>query len=330
MKKYDIYAMGNALVDAVYNVSDDFIKNHGIEKSVMTLIDEDRQTTLMGDLHRLKGEWTPGGSAANTIIGASQFGSHGFYSCRFASDDFGHFFYKEMKTLGVDLSLEENQLPSGVTGKCLVMVTDDADRTMNTFLGISSDFSEKDLNFNALKESQYLYVEGYLVTNDLAFAACKKAISYAHEHGVKVSLTLSDPAIVKFFKARFEELIALGVDLLFANEDELMELTNGKGYEKIEKQVASYAVTKGPKGATVWKGIGSERENVVSIKVKAIDTNGAGDMFAGAFLYSILEGNSFKVSGEFACAAASTLVTKPRPRLSLAEAKDVKEKFYQK
>lgn len=328
MKKYDIYAMGNALVDAVYNVDESFIKTHNIEKGIMTLIDEPRQTALMSDLHRLKGEWTPGGSAANTVIGASQFGSHGYYSCRIANDDFGTFFSKEMHDLGVNLSADRAQLPEGVTGKCLVMVTKDADRTMNTFLGISSEFSEKDLELEALSASKLLYVEGYLVTSDLAFEACLKAIRFAKAHDVKVAITLSDPAIVKFFKPKFQEMIKEGVDLLFANEEELMTLTDGAGYRVISEQVGAYAITKGAEGATLWDGV--SQYQVECPPVKAIDTNGAGDMFAGAFLSAHLAGSSFQKAGSFACAAASTVVTKHRPRLLNDEAQEVFKQFFSK
>ena len=325
MKKYDVYAMGNALVDAVYNVDEDFITTHNIEKGVMTLIDEDRQTSLMTDLHRLKGEWTPGGSAANTIIANSQFGSTGFYSCRVANDDFGAFFVKGMDELGVNLSLDSHNLPQGVTGKCLVMVTKDADRTMNTFLGISSEFSEKDLDLEALKNSKTLYVEGYLVTSDLAFEACLKAVKFAKQNDIKVSLTLSDPAIVKFFKPKFRILIDAGVDLVFANEEELLELTDGEGYSWIEERVGSYAITRGPQGAVVWDG--KTKTAVDAIHVKAIDTNGAGDMFAGAFLSILAQGGSYEKAGRFACLAASTVVTKTRPRLTLDEAQEIYKKF---
>lgn len=326
MKKYHLYGMGNALVDAIYQVQENFIKIHGIQKGVMTLIDEKRQTSLMADLHRVKGKWRCGGSAANTIIGASQFGAKTYYSCRVANDDFGHFFTKEMESLGVDSNITEAKLPQGVTGKCLVMVTDDADRTMNTFLGISESFSSEDLDMEALKNSEFLYVEGYLVTSPTAFEGCKKAIKFARKNGVKVALTLSDPAIVENFSEKFWELIHLGVDLLFCNEDEMETLTAGEGHQKISPLVQSYAMTKGPKGALIWDG--KKEYYIQGVKVEAIDTNGAGDMFAGAFLYGLINKKCFKKAGEFACLASSELVTKLRPRLLLKEAMAIHQSFF--
>lgn len=325
MKKYHIYGIGNALVDMEIEVDTSFLEKAGVEKGLMTLVDQDRQTELLGQVDGKQHKRSCGGSAANTIIGARQLGARTFYSCKVASDEPGEFYFKDLVDNGVATNLHGDR-ESGVTGKCMVFVTPDADRTMNSYLGITETFSEKEIIWDDLKDSEILYVEGYLVTSETGRAAAVKARQFARENGVKVALTFSDPGVVGFFKDGFSEMIGDGIDLLFCNEAEALSYTGSSdirqammALSEVSKQVA---ITQGPQGALLWDG---EKEiDILTREVEAVDTNGAGDLFAGAFLYAITHNHTFAEAGKFACACSSELVTKFGPRLG----KGVTEKIY--
>lgn len=327
MKKYDVYGMGNALVDMEFKVNDEFLKDHLIEKGLMTLVEKERQDHL---LNSLKGSNVGhsracGGSAANTIIGATQLGAKTFYSCKVAQDETGEFYKNDLLANGVKSNIEQG-LYDGETGKCLVMISDDAERTMNTFLGTTATYSDDQLDLSSLSESKWLYMEGYLVTGEAGIAACETARDYARKNDVKVALTFSDPGIVGFFKDGFKKMIGSEkLDLLFCNEEEAKSFT---GLDNIEdafnalKEVSNtFAITAGAKGAFLFDG--SERINVSSPKVEAIDTNGAGDLFAGAFLYGITNGLSYEQAGTLACACSAKLVTQYGPRLEAEITKSI-------
>jgi len=205
------------------------------------------------------------------------------------------------------------------------MVTPDAERTMNTFLGITSDFSTSEIDESALKNSEYLFIEGYLVTSETGLAAMKKAKSLAEDSGVKVSLTFSDPSMVKYFKDQMKDVVGESVDLLFCNEEEAMLFTDTDTLDDACKSLKSVAkqfvVTLGSKGALVFDG-----QNYVEIEAfptTAIDTNGAGDMFSGVFLYGITNGHTHEQSGRLASKASSDVVGQYGPRLSKEHLKDL-------
>ncbi|MFQ3213626.1 MAG: sugar/nucleoside kinase (ribokinase family) [Marivirga sp.] len=329
-KKYDVYGLGNALVDIVTEVTDDFINDHEVEKGLMTLVEEDRQRTLVAAMNIKEEHMQCGGSAANTVIATSQFGGKGYYSCKVANDFEGKFYLKDLKANGIDTYLTPETAPQGVTGKCLVMTTPDAERTMNTYLGITSDLSASEIQEGALKDSKYLYLEGYLVPSPSGVDAMKKAKAMAEANGVKVAMTFSDPSMVKYFKDQMKEVVGASVDLLFCNEEEAMlftETENIKDAREALKGVAKkFVITQGKNGATIFDG-----DTFIDIEpydVKAIDSNGAGDMFAGAFLYGITNGHSYAEAGKLASLASSVVVTKFGPRLSLSEAKDILRKLH--
>src|SRR5690606_22625251 len=165
MKKYDVTGIGNALVDIEFKVQDQFFTENGVEKGLMTLVDEDRQNSLMGVINTAEAKKQAGGSAANSIVAVSQFGGKSFYNFRVANDELGHFYLQDLIDSGVAIAVEKDKLEAGVTGKCLVMVTEDSERTMNTFLGITQNFSVADVHESAIKDSKYLLIEGYLVTS---------------------------------------------------------------------------------------------------------------------------------------------------------------------
>ncbi|WP_192346441.1 adenosine kinase [Algoriphagus sp. Y33] len=325
MKKYDVTGIGNALVDIEFKVKDRFFTDNGVEKGLMTLVDEERQNALMQVINTEEAKKQCGGSAGNTVIAVSQFGGKAYYSCKVANDELGHFYMNDMKDAGVSHNLSESNLAEGITGKCLVMVTGDAERTMNTFLGITQTYSSADVNEAAIKDSQYLYIEGYLITSENGKEAMMHAKKIAEENGVKVALTFSDPAMVKYFKDPMAEVIGASVDLLFANEEEAMIFTGKdnllEAREEMKKLAKHFVITQGKNGALIYDG-----DTFIDIEpyaITAIDTNGAGDMFAGAFMYGITNGHSYASSGKLASMASSKIVGQFGPRLQWHEAKDI-------
>ncbi len=318
MSSFDVYALGNALVDFEYKVGDDLLNQLSIDKGHMTLIDDDRMKEILNGLSQASDKKQSGGSAANTIIAFSQLGGKGFYCCKVAGDDDGRFYLHDLAENGVAHKEKIDSLPADITGKCIVMVTPDAERSMSTYLGVTGRFSKDELDNEALKKSKYLYVEGYLVTNPDAMIAIKESIALAKNHGVKIALTLSDPGIVAHFKPQFKEILDLGVDLLFCNEEESLSIVEETdledAIEKIADIVSHFVITLGSNGAFVCnKG---ERFSIEGFPVKAVDANGAGDMFAGAYMYGIMNQMTEQHAGRLACFLSSKVVSQFGPRLS--------------
>lgn len=325
MAKYDVYGIGNAIVDIVTEVDHDFFETHGIEKGVMTLVDEKRQLQLMKTIDMKRSKMSGGGSAGNTVVAVNQFGGKSFYSCLVANDDLGKFFLEDLKRNGVDTNLRVEDCPTGHTGKCLVMTSPDAQRTMNTFLGVSSFLSTEHLNEDAIKDSQYIYLEGYLVASPQGLEAMKQAKKIAERSKVSTALTFSDASMVKYFFPQMQDVIGASVDLLFCNEEEALIFTGTDSLmeaREILKQTAKrFAITLGANGALIYDG--DTFIQIEPYKVRAIDTNGAGDMFAGAFLYGITHGHSFAEAGKLASLASSRVVAQWGPRLDPQSAKKV-------
>ncbi len=320
-KKYNVYGIGNALVDLEFRVDDGFLESYNVKKGVMTLVDEQKQFELIKAINQTETKQKPGGSAANTVIALSQLGGDAFYSCKVADDVHGEFYIDDMHNAGIDTNYLHQKREEGITGKCLVMITADADRTMNTFLGITAKLSTREVHEEAIKKAKYIYIEGYLVATDEGFEAMKKAKAAAEENGVKTALTLSDPSIAEAFNERFEELTANGVDLLFCNEAEAKKITGSsnlsEALELLKHKATKFSVTQGPDGAVLFDG--NEFIEINPIEVKAVDTNGAGDMFAGAFLFGITNGMSFKEAGNLASRAGAKVVSQYGPRLKKYE-----------
>lgn len=328
-KKYNVFGIGNALVDIVTEVDDNFLNEHNIEKGLMTLVDEENQTRISNAINMNNSNKQCGGSAANSIIAVSQFGGSSYYSCKVANDELGDFYMQDLKANRVESNLNDGNLEEGITGKCLVMTSDDASRTMNTFLGITSTYSRNEIKEDALKDSEYLYIEGYLVTSDNGLDAMKHAKKLAEDNGVKTALTFSDPSMVKYFKEQMESVVGASVDLLFCNEEEAMLFTDKDNLqdarEELKKAAKRFVITQGENGAMIFDG--DTFIDIEPYNVRAIDTNGAGDLFAGAFLYGITNGHSFADSGKLASLASSKVVTQFGPRLEWQQAKEVLSKL---
>jgi len=324
MKRYHVYGLGAALVDTEIEVSDQDLTAMDVQKGLMTLVDEQRQQQLLDHLqgHLVHSRRACGGSAANSIIALSQFGGSAFYSCRVADDDHGRFYREDMRGAGVDCPARaEGDDRSGITGKCLVLITPDAERTMNTFLGASAGLSSADLSPAAIEASDYLYLEGYLVTSPEGRAAAIAAREHAERNGVKTALSFSDPGIVAHFRDGLGAMLGNRIDLLFCNSHEALSWAQTTDLETAVaalRQIANtFAITLGADGALVFDG--TQLHNIAPHKVKAVDTNGAGDMFAGAFLYGITRGLDFAAAGRLASLASATVVANYGPRLTRAQ-----------
>ncbi|MCB1757076.1 MAG: adenosine kinase [Gammaproteobacteria bacterium] len=331
MGRYHVYGVGNALVDMEYLIPEADLSIHGIEKGVMTLVDEQRHHELTGNLEALHHKRACGGSAANTVIALAQLGGKAYYSCKVGNDESGSFYLRDLRACGVESAALDHQRPPGVTGKCLVMVTPDADRTMNTYLGISSDLSVDDINPDAIADSDHVYLEGYLVTGDGSRKAAIETARIAREAGVPTALTLSDPNIVKFFNQGLLEMAGDDLDLLFCNEAEACIIAGtdsaDNAVETLKSIAKRFAMTRGADGALLFDG--DRLIEIAPHAVKPIDTNGAGDMYAGAFLYGITHGMDFSRAGELASLTSAHLVTHFGPRLPADKTRELLQSFVQ-
>lgn len=327
-KKYDVYAIGNALVDMEYEVHDEFFKKHQIDKGLMTLVDEERQNYLLDALGTAPKKQQCGGSAANTAIATAQFGAKTFYSCKVAKDPIGNFYFQDLLDNGVHSNMMHQDREEGVTGKCLVLITPDAERTMNTFLGITSSISKTQVDPEAIRHSKYMYMEGYLVASPTGREAAVHARRIAEAAGVKTALTFSDVNMVRFFKEGLREMMGEGIDLLFCNESEACAYTGTEDLmiarEKLKDIAKTFVITLGENGAMIFDG--TTFIDIEPYAVKAVDSNGAGDMYAGAFLYAITHNHSFASAGKLASLAASKVVSQFGPRLKTEIALDIKKK----
>jgi sugar/nucleoside kinase (ribokinase family) len=318
--KYDVYGIGNAIVDIVTEVEYDFFEKNNIEKGVMTLVDEKRQQELMKVIDMKKSKLSGGGSAGNTMTAINQLGGKTFYSFLVAQDELGKFFLNDLQTNGVDTHLTYEKCSPGHSGRCLVMTSPDAERTMNTFLGVSSFLSPEHLQEETIKQSAYVYLEGYLVASPKGHAAMLEAKKIAERNDVRVALTFSDPSMVKYFSKQMEEVVGASVDLLFCNEEEAMIYTGTNSVEEAReklKQVAKkFVITLGANGAMIYDGDTFIR--IDPYRVLAVDTNGGGDMFSGAFMFGITHGHSYAEAGKLASLASAKVVAQWGPRLDAA------------
>lgn len=331
MATVDLFAIGNALIDQEFKVSDDFLTQQNLQKGTMQLTDGETQSNLYNNLlktQNYKGQ-TSGGSAANTTVAFSALGGSAFYGCRVGNDELGTIYLNGLNEAGIETS--KQSISEGVTGTCMVLVSDDSERTMHTYLGITAELSQQQIQFDSLKIAQWLYIEGYLSTSDTARIAVKQARQIAKENQVKIALTLSDPAMVQYAREGLNELIDDGVDLLFCNQQEALMYTETDNLDdalaKLKLLSKDIVITLSEKGAL----ISTEKETftVAGRQVKAVDTNGAGDAFAGAFLYAVNSGMSLKQAAELSVLISSEVVSKFGARLALSEYVQLFQRYQQ-
>ena len=308
-KSYKVVGIGNAIIDILAYVDDEFLKKNNIKKGVMNLISFDRSKELLKKIKVSKK--VAGGSAANTIVGLSQLGLDTSYIGKVNNDLLGKFFTDELNNNHVTFNnLNKIIFNNLATGHCIVLVTPDGERTMNTYLGITEFLSKDDLDIDILNNSEWIYLEGYRydgVDSQLAF---ELAINETKTNGGKIALSLSDPFCVERHRKKFLDIIENGIDLIFCNEKELMSLTEELNLKSALKKCTEYSCevvcTLAEKGVMIKKEV--SWINVPTDRVKIVDTTGAGDLFATGYLYGILNGHDPERSAFFANQCAGQVI----------------------
>ncbi|EED30613.1 cell division protein FtsA [gamma proteobacterium NOR5-3] len=330
MKRFKVYGLGAALVDTEIRVDDALLAELGVEKGLMTLVDGNRRGELLRALdgHLVEAHHASGGSAGNSVIATALLGGECFMTCRVADDADGRIYLSDLRDAGVSFSPPVRT--DEPTGKCLVLVTPDAERSMNTYLGASERLSIEQLNPEAIIDSEYVYIEGYLVSSETGLAAAVRAREIAQDAGIPVALSFSDPGMVQFFPEQFRQIVGAGVDLVFANDAEAKSWTGttelADAIEAMKDTAKRFVITRGGDGAVCFDG--EQLHEIPVHAVDALDSNGAGDMFAGAFLYAITEGHDFPTAGRFASLAAGTVVSQWGPRLAPEQYGTLRDSFF--
>ena len=312
--KYDVYGVGNSLVDIQAQVTDELIGTLGYEKGIMTLVEADAQLKVLKEIDGIPLSRCAGGSAANTIMGVADFGGKASYAGKVSANLLGDFFLEDMRRMGVEIEVPP---ADGETGTCVVLISPDAQRTMLTHLGVSSTLGPDDIREEDIKDARYVYIEGYLFTGASTKAAAYKAIELAKKNNVKVAFTVSDPFLINLFRDEFWKLIEGPVDLLFCNLEEARALTGKEDAiecaHEIHKHAENVALTLGEDGSILMHG--GDVIPIEGVRCEAIDTTGAGDMYAAGILYGITNGLSWRQAGHLASHAAARIVSQLGARL---------------
>ncbi len=317
---HDVAAIGNAIVDVIATADDAFLAAEGLAKGAMTLIDEARAHQLYGRMGA--GMETSGGSAGNTVAGVASFGGRGAFIGKVAADPLGGVFAHDMTAMGAHFATPP--LTGGpATGRCLINVTPDGERTMCTFLGASGELAAGDVAAEVVEGAAILYLEGYLFDPPRARRAFAKAAGLARGAGRLIALTLSDAFVVERHRAALLGFIEGQVDVLFANEAEIGALFETADFEAAAKAAADLAriaaLTRGERGSVVLEG--ESRWEVAADPVeRVIDTTGAGDQYAAGFLVGLARGQPLEACGRMGSLAAAEVISHygPRPQVSLA------------
>jgi sugar/nucleoside kinase (ribokinase family) len=309
-----VVGIGNALVDVIAHADDAFIDRHDLVKGSMTLVDTDRALHIyraLGGAVEMSG-----GSAANTMCGIASFGGRAAYIGKVSDDELGQVFGHDLRAVGVQFRPGQRDVATP-TGRCIIVVTPDAERTMNTYLGISSFLHPDDVDVETVAAGAVLYMEGYLFDRDEAKAAFRHAAQVAHAHDRLVSLTLSDSFCVDRHRADFRALVADEVDLLFGNEHEVMSLyevdTLEAAISAVQRDCALAVVTTGPEGCLVVTPDGVMREPAEPVE-RVLDTTGAGDLFASGFLFGYTRAMSLSRCARLGSIAAAEVISHVGPR----------------
>ncbi len=306
--KLDVVGIGNALVDVLSHERDDFLAEHELVKGSMSLIDTERAEKLyaaMGPATEISG-----GSAANTMVGIAQLGGQAAFIGRVSDDDLGRVFAHDIRAAGVDY--RSTPATGGEpTGRCLIVVTPDAQRTLNTFLGASAQLGPDDIDEAVIGGAQVLYLEGYLWDEPEAKAAFRHAAQAAHDAGNRVAFTLSDGFCVDRHRAEFLDLVDDLVDVLFANEAEITSLYEVDNFDdalqRVDRAVEIAALTRSEKGALI---VTRDEVHVIDARpvARVVDTTGAGDLFAAGFLHGLTHGYDLGTCGRLGALAAAEVI----------------------
>jgi sugar/nucleoside kinase (ribokinase family) len=309
-----VVGIGNALVDVIAHADDAFIERHDLVKGSMTLVDTERALHIyraLGGAVEMSG-----GSAANTMCGIASFGGRAAYIGKVSDDELGQVFGHDLRAVGVQFRPGQRDIATP-TGRCIIVVTPDAERTMNTYLGISSFLHPDDIDVETVAAGAVLYMEGYLFDRDEAKAAFRHAAQVAHAHDRLVSLTLSDSFCVDRHRTDFRALVTDEVDLLFGNEHEVMSLyevdTLDAAISAVQRDCDLAVVTTGPEGCLVVTPDGVMREPAEPVE-RVLDTTGAGDLFASGFLFGYTRSMSLSRCARLGSIAAAEVISHVGPR----------------
>lgn len=317
-KTFDVFGVGNAIVDLLAKVGDEFVVDQKLQRGSMTLMETAQQARILHALGDHDVKLASGGSAANTMVAIAQSGGTGVYFGKVAHDTNGEFYAQDMEASGIRFPVAMAPESSNPTGTCVVLTTPDAERTMCTHLGISTSLSIKDMDWDLLAQCKYSYIEGYLWDAPGPRAACLETLIRSHAFGVKTSFTFSDPFLVDRYRNEFLEIVPQFCDVLFCNADEARHLLNTQSLDECAEQLGSMAetvfITDGPNGCIVVEKKNSQ--HVPGFQVKAIDTVGAGDAFAGGALFGLANDLGAIQAARWGNYMASEVVAKTGPRLN--------------
>jgi len=309
-KKFQIVGIGNAMVDVLAHTSDAFLAENGIEKGIMQLTDRDRGVELYGKIG--PAQEISGGSAANTIAGIAHLGGRTAYVGKVKDDQLGAIFAHDLRAQGAvfETGLASPEHPAE-TGRCIVLVTPDGERSMNTYLGVTEFLEPSDIDPAQMADSEWIYLEGYRFDGPDSHEAFAKAIAACHGGGGRVSLTLSDPFCISRHRDAFRTMLKDHVDLLFANRAEILSMYETEDFDAALAQAAAdveiVACTESEHGAHILSG--GKRWHVPAIPTQIVDATGAGDLFSAGFLWGLAEGNSLEICGRMGCIAASEVIS---------------------
>lgn len=310
MKKFQVVGIGNAMVDVLAHAEESFLGDNGIGKGIMQLIDMPRAVALYGRIGPARE--ISGGSAANTIAGIAHLGGRTAYVGKVKDDQLGAIFAHDLRAQGA--VYETPMAPHGdgqETGRCIILVTPDGERSMNTYLGWSEFLTPADIFDQQMADAEWIYLEGYRFDGPASHDAFAKATRACKGAGGRVSVTLSDPFCVERHRDAFRKMIVEDVDLLFANRAELLSMYQTNDFAAALKAAASeveiVACTEGDQGAHILSG--GQHWHVPAIPTQIVDATGAGDLFAGAFLWGITNGHDLQTAGRMGCVAASEVIS---------------------
>ena len=309
--KYDVVGIGNAIVDYLAHVDDDFLTRHTMPKGGMQLVSAEQNEALRQELKEAR--ICSGGSVANTIAGLADLGAHCGYIGRVADDELGTLFADDMRNIGVAYHTPA-ATDGAPTASCVVCVTPDGQRTMNTHIGACAELTPNDVDTEMLSQSKILYIEGYLWDAPKAKDAILYAMQHARQAGVKVAFTLSDTFCVDRHKTEFRELIAEHIDILFANGGEMESLYGTNIADNLMRHLDIAVVTHSEHPVTVYAG--GQEHNVATAPANLVDSTGAGDLFAAGFLYGITNAMSLDQSARLGHRMAAHIIAQLGARSS--------------